>query len=215
MKTSASVPYMNPVSVEEALEILSDPLEIFSFTMNYPYFAEMEKEPLHHFINERFASDISADERWQLIDLCKVLDFFDQGIYAIVKNELRARKELTIKLACLDYLNNFYILEEQVREEYASLNLELNKKTSNHLVKFQTNINLMLCDFRKYKAKVFRTLETEGLRPTYYYRFINTLYDDQFRKLGLIPSFEELVNKTQLNDKQKHDLLRLANEASD
>lgn len=198
------------ITPSEAIILLNSELYRNIFIKSYSYFEDMNLEKIKTFIDSSFTKErVDPNLTMDMLDLCCVISYFKTPIFEKVRNYLDNNSNYLIKLSALDYINNFYYHING--DEYKLLNARLNSKTYNELVKFQTNINLMLYEFEKYKSKVFKTLMKDDAPLYYFYRFANTLAFKQFQDLNIKPVFLNLLESKTLSANQFHEISEILN----
>lgn len=192
---------------EEVFSFLNSE-ETRSYLINYyNYFNEVQLNEFKEFINQTLERNLlSSSLKADILDLCVTINYFDDAVYDLVKTLLLEKNNYLLKLSALDYLNSFYY--SIICEDYFFLNEHVNKFTRNPVVKFQTDINLMLLDYNHYSKLVCTLLQREELPSYYYYRMANCLSLKQFSQMEIKDFLIQTVNK-KLESKQIEDILRI------
>ncbi|WP_299436984.1 hypothetical protein [uncultured Aquimarina sp.] len=198
------------LEANQIIKLLEDEMIRNYFITNYSCFKSDRNFHIYiDYINVNMKKNISMDHKMELIDLAINIDYYSVKFYDYIIDDLLKRKSYLLKLSILDFMNEFYY-KEKVNVNYLNLNKLLSKRTSNNLVKFQTNINLFLAgDLNlKYFKKVSKTLNKEKTEPFYFYRYLNTInYYSQFLDFSNVIDIEEIISNSKfLSEVSKKDL---------
>jgi hypothetical protein len=168
-----------PLESKFCISFLKDDLYRSTFIADYNYFLLDKNESIYKdFIHDNLTSN-SIDLVSDLLILATRINYFSNTIMNKIKTILFKNSNHILKLASFDYLNMFY--HNLSKENYIAYSHSVRAKSTIKLVVFQSLINLLLEDKKKYFNQILEIL-MNSIVPVFFYRLANNLLEfEHFR----------------------------------
>jgi len=143
--------------------------------------------------------------------LGEMIDDFNIEIYSFAQNFLKERKQYLVKLAAFDYIN--YYFDQISFDQYERISKDLYTNSRNELVKCQSLVNLLICDFKWASNLLIKQIPKYS--TTQLYRMANSITDyGQFRTENISEYKRKLINEIKdldINKDVKKELCEILN----